>query len=581
MRNPRFTPLLILCFTLHGYLIPAPPPVIRSVHITGNTAFGQDDLTGRMSLRVGAGFSPGRLSRDSTMLILLYQSAGYYFARIAPAVSVSPDSTKVDVSIGIDEGRQLYVDTLVLNGCHAFSGEEALGAFSTKPKSVFMTDRLEQDIKRLVLKYENAGYPFASIEVGNIAVDSAAEGGVSVILNVEEGKEVTIDEIRIRGNTQTRPDVIVRETRIRPHEVFNEDKVEKIPALLRATNLFSSVQEPQVFIDSAGGGLLITLTEQNTNTFDGIVGYSPASDISGGGAVSGYAHVTMGNLFGTARRLDVLWLRDGRGAQEINLAYREPWLFGFPLSASGVFHERQQDSTYVQRTVEGHLDLAALASLSIGGFITHTVVIPSTTIVSQPVQSSRNLSFGLNLQYDNRDDILSPMSGALYRTVYQIGTKKIFSYIPPNQTTSVQSVMIDAEMYKSVAGNQVAALGVHGRQIIGSQLQTTDYFRFGGATTLRGYNENQFAGTRVAWTNAEYRFLLERHSYFFPLFDMGFVYLPGDAATGSSSTQLFRYGYGIGVRLDSPLGNIGVTIAFGKGDSFRQGKLHVSLMNSF
>ena len=172
------------------------------------------------------------------------------------------------------------------------------------------------------------------------------------------------------------------------------------------------------------------------------------------------------------------------------------------------------------------------------------------------------------------------MSGLFCRTMYQIGTKKIFSYISPNQTTSVQSVMIDAEMYKGIVGNQVAAFGVHGRQILGSQLQISDYFRFGGATTLRGYTENQFIGSRVAWTNAEYRFLLERHSYFFALFDMGFVYLPGNS-TNTSSTQLFRYGYGIGIRVDSPLGNIGVTTAFGKGDSFRQGKLHISLVNSF
>jgi outer membrane translocation and assembly module TamA len=50
---------------------------------------------------------------------------------------------------------------------------------------------------------------------------------------------------------------------------------------------------------------------------------------------------------------------------------------------------------------------------------------------------------------------------------------------------------------------------------------------------------------------------------------------------GISSTQHLKYGYGVGIRLETSLGNIGVSFALGAGDSFTQAKLHISLINDF
>ncbi len=106
-------------------------------------------------------------------------------------------------------------------------------------------------------------------------------------------------------------------------------------------------------------------------------------------------------------------------------------------------------------------------------------------------------------------------------------------------------------------------------------------FRFGGANTLRGYRENQFLGSRVAWTNAEYRFLLGRRSFFFGFLDTGYYSRPADIEQSLPASEAFKYGYGIGLRTDTPLGNISVSFALGQGDSFSQGKIHIGLINDF
>jgi outer membrane translocation and assembly module TamA len=46
-------------------------------------------------------------------------------------------------------------------------------------------------------------------------------------------------------------------------------------------------------------------------------------------------------------------------------------------------------------------------------------------------------------------------------------------------------------------------------------------------------------------------------------------------------SETTKFGYGIGLRVDSGLGMIGVNIGFGEGDTFSTAKLHVRLMNEF
>ena len=56
---------------------------------------------------------------------------------------------------------------------------------------------------------------------------------------------------------------------------------------------------------------------------------------------------------------------------------------------------------------------------------------------------------------------------------------------------------------------------------------------------------------------------------------------PDRPEVGLVRQELSRLGYGAGLRVDTPLGLIGVSLAFGKGDTFGTSKLHVRLANEF
>lgn len=547
---------------------------IAEVRFIGNVNKGAGELSSLMRSQPNSLLSHSQLQADLDAIVRSYQRDGYLFATTTlTSVDVSEDSSQTNLTISVVEGTRLLLGTLTFSGNSSVNTLEISQAFATKTGNLLDESLLEADIHALLERYENLGYPFAAVQIRAITIQMP-DSAIRLELAVDEGPKVQINEVTIAGNSETKDQVILRETRLNLPERYDEQKSRRIARRLNRLNIFSSVQEPEFYVNDHGGGLLITVAEGNTNTFDGVLGYAPG--VGGdAGLFTGLADVTMRNLFGTGRKMSAHWQRDGRNSQEVGLRYIEPWIFNLPLEFGIGFHQRQQDTTYVHRVIDGSLELLVTETFSIGGLLRHETVIPSDAD-QLLVGRSTTRTAGLTLTYDTRDDAVSPTSGLRYHTDYQIGSKSG----DVNPGTSVQRITIDGETVVPMFRNQILSLGLHGRQLTSGSIDVSDLYRFGGTNTLRGYRENQFLGSRIAWANLEYRFLLARRSFAYAFFDAGHAFLP-PLGTGSETAQRYIFGYGLGIRMQTALGNVGVSFAFGEGDSFSQGKLHFGLFNEF
>ncbi|HTY60612.1 MAG TPA: POTRA domain-containing protein, partial [Bacteroidota bacterium] len=562
---------------------------IRSVDVRGNAAFTPREITGWLSSRPGTRLSEGALRSDSALVLETYRAGGYLGAHVRLAPSFfSPDSAFVDILLVVEEGRRAVVSRIGVTGGGKIAESDILGRFDLAPGAPLDQTTLEKDIEALLVRYEKLGYPFVRCTVESLTLrPGGPEDSVEIALKVDEGSLVTIDEIRVEGNRETDASVITRETRLVPGEPFNPSKIDAVRERLNRLNIFSSVADPELYLRDGHGGLLVRVKEGNTNTFDGILGYIPPALPGSSGYLTGLASVSMRNLFGTGRKLSLRWQREDRLSQEIGIRYLEPWIFSLPVNIGGGFIQRQQDSTYVRRTVDLQSELMLSEELSVSLVLNSEKVIPASdsTTVAQVVGTTETTG-GIDVQYDTRDDIYSPESGVRYHTDYHFGRKSIGS-VPaaaagtPIGGGTIQRLGVDLELYLPAFRRQVVAFGVHGREIRTGQVQPGEMYQFGGANSLRGYRENQFLGAEIAWTNAEYRFILARRSFLFGFLDTGYYNRPGDAAFGTAASRAFKYGYGIGIRLDTPLGNMGVSFALGQGDSFGTAKIHIGLINDF
>ncbi|NOY57665.1 MAG: BamA/TamA family outer membrane protein, partial [Calditrichaeota bacterium] len=500
---------------------------------------------------------------------------------------IAPDSSAAFIGVYIHESEKVRSGEIQLSGVGEAQAMEIKSRFYTRKGKEFKQSKFEGDMDDALTQFEKKGYPFSRFDLQAVTLDSSLKTtAFGIKLKTIQGPRLIINEVLIVGNKLTKKNVILRELRIKPGEVYDQRKVGQIQARLMRLGYFTRVDEPQVFLSSQNkGGLLIRLEEGNASKFDGVVGYNPAT-ATAKGYFTGLINISIGNLLGTGRSLLVHWQKRDRKTQDMKFHYREPWVGGFPVSIGFGFQQLIQDTTYIQRDMGLDISMPLMESFSIVSEISRTEITPdSLGSFMFLIPHSRSLNASIGIHYDTRDDLLNPQSGVYYQTSIQAGRKKILG--PETLVRSLQlkdrvdnkRLSLDVEYYSSIFKHQVLALALHGRQIRSNEkiIPMSDLYRLGGARTLRGYREDQFRGSSVGWLNLEYRYILGRRSRVSLFTDAGYY----SATTHSGKNEAYKIGYGFGFRLETGLGIMGIDYGLGQGDGLFSGKVHVGLVNEF
>ena len=559
---------------------------VRSIGFDGNHVFSANQLTSVLLIKKDGMFSESVLAVDIDRILDLYKSHAYLHTCV-DSVQMKRDTLRQDIEVRIflNEGKPSVVRHIEFDGCRNFNVSELHAVMRLHEGDLFVPSILEQDIQSILQLYERKGYPLAKAVIQNVSfTDSTVEMSARVQIHIDEGKELHIAELHIEGNKATKDYVITREARLHTNELFRGDLPERIKRRLDRLQLFSSVSLPELYLTKAEqAGLSVQLVEGNQNSFDGVLGYVPSGGSSGSGYLTGLVNISLRNLFGTGRKLSARWYQENQSSQETELHYFEPWVASYPVNAQLGFFQRKQDSTFVRMQYDVAAELMLTDEFSIGISFSQCGVYPTEGYGSSVMAQSKTTSFGASVQYDSRDNPTTPASGILYSTEYQTGYKQTaISGISLTEVKSTtQRLVFDLSYYLSTFLRQVLATELHLRDFSSGIMDVSDLFRLGGASTLRGYREGQFLGSRIVWTNLEYRFLVAPRSFFYGFVDVGYIAQPSIAAMSMTASEQSKIGYGIGVRMDSALGLIGVSFAFGEGDTFSTSKIHIRLINEF
>jgi outer membrane protein assembly factor BamA len=578
---------IIILFSLFSNILLS--QVVESFDVTGNSAFSDSEYRQWSGISNGLQVFPGMIDSVKSRIAKQLSLRGYLnFKFEDEKVAYSPDSQKVDLLINISEGSPTYVRDINIGGLDSIDNKITT-MFDFQRGNVFNKYDLEENISEILTYLENNGYPFAKIIVSSVDFQKEGRENVAdIYLDIKRETRSTIDKIEIIGNTSTKDYVITRELRLDSGAVYSQEIIAELPNRLNRLRFFEPVNVPRFYFNSKSQGvLLIEVKEKQTNNFDGIIGYVPARNEDEKGYITGLVNISLRNLFGTGRAAAIRWQQFDRNSQELELKYLEPWLLGFPFNINLGLFQRKQDTTYVQRKLEGALEYLATEDISASVFIGTEEIIPTENEVPVfKVYNSNVFTTGANLKVDTRDDPYAPTSGLFFINSYSFSRKKIngpAQFITPNLETRInlQRFALDFEGFYEFFKRQVVALGIHGRELRGSFFENSDLFRLGGTNSLRGYREDQFLGSRILWTNFEYRLLLTRRTFAFLFFDTGYYLRESDAERNILKSEDYLYGYGLGLNIETGLGVLGVSFALGEGDSFSDGKIHFGLINEF
>ncbi len=565
---------------------------LSSFEINGNVNFDDQQYFQWSELQLNQNIFSGVLDSVKSKIAKNVLALGFYYINFKSSeLVVSNDSTIFEIVLNIDEGKPVIIDKIIFTGIDSTVNQSLINQFDFLKGQVFNKEEIEYNIEQLLIEFENTGHPFAKVMINSVdvSVDSVNNENIAVLyLKIESGKENRIDKLDIRGNTSTKDYVILRELRFETGEPYIQKQIEEFPQRLNRLRFFEPVATPQFYINSKNEGiLLIEVKEKNTNNFDGIIGYIPPGKNENSGYVTGLVNISLRNLFGTGRAAAIKWNKYNRNSQELDLKYLEPWFLGFPVNINLSLYQRVQDTTYVQRKLEGALEYLATEDVSGSVSIASETVVPTVrTIPVFTVYNSSYITTGLNLKIDTRDDPYAPTKGIQFINSYAFSNKTIngpLEYISPNLETSInlQRFSVSFYFFYEIFSRQIIAIGVNGRELRGPSFENSDLYRLGGTNSLRGYREDQFLGSRIFWSNLEYRALFTRRSYGFVFFDTGYYLRPEESEKNISKSEDFLYGFGLGLNLETGLGVLRVSYALGRGDTFSDGKIHFGILNEF
>jgi outer membrane protein insertion porin family len=473
-----------------------------------------------------------------------------------------------------------------IEGNRFFDSDELLSEIDSKANRFDQAGSLERSIDRILNRYEENGFPYCQILPTRFGVSDRGE--LSFSLMVEEGPRVEVKEIQFEGLKTTKRKVIIRELGSDVYGFFSESRLNAGLRRLSRLSYIKGVRKAELLAGAnpEEGICRITLAEQKNNAFSGILGYAPAAG-NRKGSLFGRMELVFDNIFGTGRMTQWSWSKKDPHSSQFFFIYREPWLLGFPPTLELEVSQLDYDSTYLQLALTARLLFRSTRRVSWGVEGGWEKTIPGAA-GKDHLPDSRKYRAGVIFSLGLLDRPDNPRKGLCYRTEVDYAHKSNFStasFNPEKKRAFLISSSIDLDHFIPTLKSQTLHAGVHFRGLRSdeSSVPLSDQFKMGGINSLRGYREEEFVGTQVAWSNLEYRFLLAGSSRLFLFADYG--YFRRKALSGSDGLLKEvtgkRLSFGFGLRIDSRAGLVGIDYGLGQGDSFSQGKVHFGLVNRF
>ena len=244
---------------------------VRNIFIEGNNEINAKRIKGGF-LRKGAfaktheagklgsflkakKFIPERWEKDKQNLIALYNERGYRDAFIVNDSVWNNDPKHVNISIKIDEGKKYYIRNITWVGNTVYPTYTLQALFGMKKGDVYnqklMNKRLTEDEDAVGNQYWNSGYLFYNLQPTevNIVGDS-----IDLEMRIQEGPQAYINHVRINGNDRLYENVVRRELRTKPGDLFSKEALQRSARELASMGHFDAEKvNPDVKPDPENG----------------------------------------------------------------------------------------------------------------------------------------------------------------------------------------------------------------------------------------------------------------------------------------------------------------------------------------
>ncbi len=532
---------------------------IAGVIYSGMEWLNGEQLQGNSLLKEGKSYSDSLLRREVSRLDSMYFNQGLLDWK------VSIDTFRVDeglkVEFRIDEGEATLVGEVNLTASGPLEEEQIMELLGVREGSRFNPSAIGRSMNRVLRRLNDRGYPYAQVWITEYTYQKGLNR-VDLSFSVSPGSRARISSVVFDGISRTDTSTALSFSRLNRGELYSESAVRRAVDYLTGSGYFKSVGGARV----KGGfrdGVIINIPleeKEKRGSFEGAFGFSRKDN--GDYLLNGSVDVRLNNIAGTGRNVDFDWLNDGRNYSRIRLEIFEPFLLGMPVHLNAEIGQTVQDSVYTRHSGGLYFNLPVRPGFSV---YLGTAADRNISDTGELLRSVRQrYRAGLSAGSDRNLSLRTHLEGA-YKKKYLTGSRsdEDWQLIYRLETRGGYDFLKNQGCYCRFVSEGVVSSG---------DIHPAEMFPLGGASTLRGYRENQFRGEKIGFLNLEYR-----------LGSTDRIFLFNDTATyyREDTGWKWKNGFGFGVRSVSRAGT--VVLSFGVGDriSLKGTHIHIQLIESF
>ncbi|MDI6704451.1 MAG: outer membrane protein assembly factor BamA [bacterium] len=531
---------------------------ISKIVFNGNKLFSSWRLRWEMKTKRGGPYFEERLNEDLERIASLYRKKGYPLVEVNKKVTYSEEDKGLVIDIDIKEDQEFLIGNVRFFGNRIFSDEELYRPFKDTTSEIYTLATLQERKGDIYNLYSSSGY--MGVEVDIFPFVDSENGKIDLVINIDEGERTYIEDIMVSGNVKTKDRVILREILFKKGELFNGEKLEKSRIKLMQLGFFEFV-DMNILPGSSEDRIIINIMVQERSTGTANLGAGWNSEKGWIGTLE----IAERNLFGRGYLINSKVERS-KESTDYTIGFTNPWFFGTRTSIGFDIYDktwRRKEEGYYERRTGGGLKIGR----SIETFNKVHLKYKFEEVREKDIdkghprfsdEAKTTSSITLQLIRDTRDNIFDTTSGYIISLQDELAGGFLGGDIDFNKQ------IIEASYFIKTFWE--FTLGLHGK--LGkienpiSSKEIPDYERFylGGAYTIRGYKLRSIhlmdesgkarGGRSMVLFNIEYRFPLAKPVTAALFFDAGNSFL--DYIDMSN----LRWGYGFGIRLDTPMGPI-------------------------
>lgn len=287
---------------------------------------------------------------DKIALIQKYNELGYRDAKITnDSIYRNTDKT-INIDITVDEGEKYYLRDIKWVGNTKYSVKILNQILNIKKGDVYNQDLLNENLQfnqnniDVMSLYMDDGYLFFSVQPIEVLVENDS---IDLEIRIHEGKQATINKVSVKGNERTNDNVVLREIRSKPGQLFSRKDIIRTVRELAQLKYFDAEKiTPDVQPNPVDGSVDIIYNVEEAS--------SDQIELSGGWGYSrligtlglSFNNFSLRKVFnkhawrpvpsGDGQKVSVRLQSYGSGYISYSASFTEPWLGGKKPNALSV-----------------------------------------------------------------------------------------------------------------------------------------------------------------------------------------------------------------------------------------------------